>query len=311
MFGLKIMLHSRCHGKIVFVFLTLISIASIAINAQEGNTTPAKSVSAKKELTPPKKKGRSVDLDKTVSFSLTLDAESKSNIQFDGINRKGVRFTDPTSDKVAEVIKAEFGKENALDGVVLNVAKNVKYPVVNSLFRNVRAAMDEINVSKPIYIAVQDPLASKKVDDQPTTQEFVIKNKKAGELYDRVSNVAKLFKVSVRLDPARNSITAKGPASKVKAIQNLISALDRPAGASVDPNKKIKPIVVEEKNGMVLLKETMNQFFRFLLQKNQIYWSSPNYFGKLAFILSTFFHQSASSTSLMRYQTSIQILVFN
>ena len=230
-----------------FIFPLLIAILGNVnwLHAQNERKTPANTASVTKELAPATTISRTVDLEKTVSFSLTLGTNNQTNILFNGQNKPSIQIADPESDKVQEIITNEFGNASNLDGVVINVAKNVKYPVLNSLFRNIRGAMDQNKINKPIYVAVQDPLANQ-ADDQPTTQEFVIKHKKAAELYDRVFNVSKLFKVTVRLDPARNSITAKGPASKIKAIQNLIAALDRPAGATVDPNKKIKPIIVEE-----------------------------------------------------------------
>lgn len=180
---------------------------------------------------------KSVDLKRTLNFSLTMDLQNKSTIEFSGLDQKGVIFNDTNSEKVPQLLTSEFSKNKDVDGVVIRVAKNVKYPMVNSLFENIKSSLDQNGISKPIYIAVKDPMGTPS-QDEIVTREFVIKNQKAGSLYERISRVGKLLNVELRLDPVRNSITAKGATKHIAGIQRLLGTMDlKPGDASATPPK--------------------------------------------------------------------------
>ena len=209
----------------------LILLSQTGWSLQPKNATTSARVAKKSTATPPEASPKVVDLKKKVTFSLTLGPENKPSVEFAGLDKPNKRIATDDPTLIEKLLKEEFTEPNVADGVVIRAAKNVKYKMVETLFKSIRAAMDKNKIEKPVYISVDSP---KQQDDPDAvrTQEFICKNKKASELYDRVSNVARAFKVSVRLDPARNSITAKGPSSKVKAISNLINYLDKPVSAN-------------------------------------------------------------------------------
>ena len=190
---------------------------------------------------------KSVDLKRTLNFSLTLDLENKSKIEFSGLNQKGVIFSDTNSDKVPQLLTSEFTKNKDVDGVVIRVTKNVKYPMVNSLFENIKSSLDQNGIKKPIYIAVKDPMSAPS-QDEIVTQEFVIKNQKAEALYERISRVGKLLNVELRLDPVRNSITAKGATKHIAGIQRLLGTMDLKPGDTATAPKKNPDIIFEQTN---------------------------------------------------------------
>jgi len=105
-----------------------------------------------------------------------------------------------------------------------------------------------LRTTKPIYVSVQEK-APPHSQDEITTKEFVIKNRKAAELYDRISRVGKLLNVELRLDPARNSITAKGAAKHLSGIKSILATLDipgkekeNPGRATIEPKKTAPPV---------------------------------------------------------------------
>ena len=190
---------------------------------------------------------KSVDLKRTLNFSLTLDIENKSKIEFSGLDQKGVIFSDTNSNKVSQLLTSEFAKNKDVDGVVIRVTKNVKYPMVNSLFENIKSSLDQNGIKKPIYIAVKDPMSTPS-QDEIVTQEFVIKNQKAGALYERISRVGKLLNVELRLDPVRNSITAKGATKHITGIQRLLGTMDLKPGDLAAAPKENPDIIFEQTN---------------------------------------------------------------
>lgn len=166
-----------------------------------------------------------VDLSHAVAFEVTLDASRKTQVAFKGLDGKSIPLPNSNPEAVNQILLKEIGNDAEITGVVIRVDRNVGYESVSGLFSTVRKTLDQEKLSTPVYINVQDPAPVQDKDDI-ATREFVFKNKKAADYYDRVANISKFLKISIRLDPARNSITAKGPSSKLVAIGNLIHYID-------------------------------------------------------------------------------------
>ncbi|MEC9093972.1 MAG: hypothetical protein VX438_14785 [Planctomycetota bacterium] len=231
------------------VGLMITSPLGFSLNSQDQELTPIQDPNGQGPTVekpvdpniPEKKTIDSVDLERTVTFTLTLDPEKKSTVEFLGKDQKEVIFSDTNSPKVPQLLNREFSAQKDLEGVVIQVAKNVKYPMVNSLFNNIKSSLDQNKINKPIYIALKDPVSSQN-QDEIVTREFVVKHQRAGDLYERISRVGKLLNLELRLDPNRNSITAKGAAKHMEGIQRLLTTLDVQStdttGLSKKPNSQ-------------------------------------------------------------------------
>lgn len=231
------------------IVLSLFSLANLSASQQPGKNpvaSPPKIASSKTSEFKANLQPKVVNIDKAVAFSVMLDAQNNPVIDFKGMDAEPQRLKNTDVDSIQALLANEFSKKPAPDSVLISVAKTVKYQTLESFYESVKSAMANQKLQNPVYISVQEKAAEQDPNEE-RTQEFILKNKKAEEIYDRVTNVAKIFKVSVRLDPERNSITAKGPGSKVTAIENLIGYLDKTAGANTPANTN-PPNTVPKKN---------------------------------------------------------------
>lgn len=234
MFGICL---SGFQRSILFSALTLcvsLPLAQLPAFQPLPATGPKSEVKAgEKELAPKNQPPKVVDVDRMVAFSLSLGDDNQARVRFRGMKDAAEMVEIAANDQIQKYLVPEFGAAEPPQGVVIRVASNVKYPMVDALYGTIRSVLDENQIRRPVYISVEQPVAQQD-DDEVRTQEFICQNRKAENLYDRVVSVAKVLDVSVRLDPARNSITAKGPSRKVTAIQNLINYLDKSEGAAPD-----------------------------------------------------------------------------
>lgn len=206
----------------LFIAIPAISFALQTENNRTSSDAPATRI-ATRQL--------DLDLSETVRFTLQRVGD-EHQVRYLGKYLGGqLAILNPTPDQIDELLKKEFANRRDLKGVVIEAERDVKNSAATKLFQTLQASMVKQNIERPIFVKV--PTINQ---DEIITQEIVLKNIKAKDIYDKVSNVAKVLKYEVRLDLKRNSLTAKANARQILGFTNFVKALDvAPGGERTIP----------------------------------------------------------------------------
>lgn len=199
-----------------------------AIPASNSSSSGA-SASGASDSTQPK--NANLDLNKMLEFAVEPNKEGGAEISFTGLKTETVKIADAEAPLISQLIEKEFNQKEVPSGVIIRVDKSLKYPT--KLYNSVKKSLADSNIKSEVYISLKKPRSAQATkQEEKVSQEYVLKKAKASVVYDLIGPVLKKKGVEMRLDPTRNSITANGPASRIKWFVDAMRVLDERSGAN-------------------------------------------------------------------------------